>query len=116
MGIKNIEGQLAMWIEELTVYNMEIVHRPGKDYVNANGLSRIPDSLVQCNYSSYGSDVQDLQCGSYKYCVQANEQWDRFHGEVDDVVPLAVRHISHDESDIEPQEDVIGWISIRHII
>ena len=50
MAFKNIEGQLARWIEELAVYNMEIVHRPGKDHVNADGLSRIPDPLVQCNY------------------------------------------------------------------
>ena len=47
MGFKNIEGQLARWIEELAVYNMGIVHRPGKDHVNADGLSRIPDPLVQ---------------------------------------------------------------------
>ena len=37
MGFKNIEGQLARWIVELAVYNMEIVHRPGKDHVNADG-------------------------------------------------------------------------------
>ena len=99
MGFKNIEGQLARWIEELAVYNMEIVHRPGKDHVNADGLSRIPDPLLQCNYYSYGCDVQDLTCGGCKYCVRANEQWDRFHEEVDDIVPLAVRHISQDKSD-----------------
>ena len=109
MGFKNIEGQLARWIEELAVYNMEIVHRPGKDHVNADGLSRIPDPLVQCNYYSYGCDVQDLPCGGCKYCVRANEQWDRFHEEVDDIVPLVVRHISQDESDTEPHEDVT-WV------
>ena len=38
MGFKNIEGQLARWIEELAVYNMEIVHRPCNDHVNADGL------------------------------------------------------------------------------
>ena len=32
----------------------------------------------------------------------------RFHGDVDDIVPLAVRQISHDESDIDPHEDVTG--------
>ena len=37
MGFKNIEGQLAWRIEELAVYNIEIVHRPGKDHVNADG-------------------------------------------------------------------------------
>ena len=97
MGFKNIEGQLARWIEALAVYNMEIVPRPGKDHVNEEGLSRISDPLVQCNYYSYGCDVQELPCGGCKYCVWANEQWDRFHDEVDDIVPLAVRQISHDE-------------------
>ena len=38
-----------------------------------------------------------------------NKQWDRFHDEVDDIVPLAVRHISQDESDTEPHEDVT-WV------
>ena len=109
MGLKNIEGQLARWIEVLAVYNMEIVHRPGKDHVNADGLSRIPHPLVQCNYYYYGCDVLDLPCGGCKYCVRANEQWDRFHDEVDDIVPLAVRHISQDESDTEPNEDVT-WV------
>ena len=78
MGFKNIEGQLARWIEELAVYNMEIVHQPGKDHVNADGLSRIPDQIVQCNYYSYGCNVQDLPCGGCKYCVRANKQWDSF--------------------------------------
>ena len=45
-GFKNIEGQLARWIEELAVYSMETVHRPGKDHANADGLSIIPDPLV----------------------------------------------------------------------
>ena len=88
---------------------MEIVHRPSKDYVNADGRSRIPDPIVQCNYYSYICDSQDLPCGGCKYCVRANEQWDRFHGEVDDIVPLAVRQISHDESDNVPHEDVT-WV------
>ena len=57
MGFKKIECQLARWIEELTVYNMEIVHQHGKDHVNADGLSRIPDQLEQYNYYSYGCDV-----------------------------------------------------------
>ena len=109
MGFKNIEGKLAMWIEDLAVYIMEIVYRPGKDHVNADGLSRIPDPLVQCTYYSYGYDVQDLPCRGCNYCVRANEQWDRFHDEVDDIVPLAVRQVIDDESDIVPHENVT-WV------
>ena len=40
----------------------------------------------------------------------------RFHGEADDIVPLAVRQISHDESDIDPHEDVTWWKVIWHKI
>ena len=110
MGFRKIEGQLARWIEELSVYNMEIVHRPGKDHVNADGLSRIPDRLVQCNYYSYGCDVQDLPC------VRANEQWDMFHHEVDDIVPLAVRHIYKTKVILTHIKMPPGWKSIRHKI
>ena len=94
LWFKNIEGQLSRWIEGLAVYNMEIVHRPGQDHVNADGLSRIPDLQVQCNYYSYGCDVQDLPCGGCKDYVRANEQWGMFHNEVDDIVPMTVRQIS----------------------
>ena len=45
---------------------MKIAHRPGNDYVNADGLSRIPNPLVQCNYYSYGCDVQDLISGIFQ--------------------------------------------------
>ena len=46
-----------------------------------------------------------MPCGGCKYGVRANEQWDRFHDELDGIVPLAVRHISQDKSDTEPHED-----------
>ena len=101
MGFKNIEGQLARWIEELAVYNVEIVHRPGKDHVNADGLSRIPDLLVQCNYYSYGCDVQDLSCGGCLYCAQANKQWDRLH-----ITRVILSHMKM----------LPGWKNIRHKI
>ena len=87
MGFQNIEGQLARWIEELTVYNMEIVHRPSKDHGNADGMLRIPDPLVQCNYYSYDCDVQDLPCSGCKYCVRASEQWGMFHDDGYDIGP-----------------------------
>ena len=36
MNFKNIEGQLARWLEELAQYNMAIQHRPGKLHGNAD--------------------------------------------------------------------------------
>jgi hypothetical protein len=37
---KDAEGQLARWIEILSTYKYEIVHRAGKSHGNADGLSR----------------------------------------------------------------------------
>ena len=71
---------------------------------------------MQCNYYSYGCDIQDLPCGDCKYCVRVNEQCDRFHDEVDDIVPLVVRKISNDKCNIEPDEDVTWVKSLRHKI
>ena len=79
--------------------------------MNADGLSKIPDPLLQCTYYSYGCDVQGLPFGGCKYCVLANEQCDRCPDKVDDIIHLAVRQISHDESEIEPHEDVT-WVEM----
>ncbi|CAC5376681.1 unnamed protein product [Mytilus coruscus] len=49
MRFKHIEGQLARWLEELSSFDMEIVLRPGKKHLNADGLSRIPDNVPECD-------------------------------------------------------------------
>ena len=48
LNLKNIEGQLARWIEELALYSLVIQHRGGKHHANADGLSRISDILSAC--------------------------------------------------------------------
>ena len=50
-SFKNPEGQLARWMEELSQYNIEIVHRPGIASQNADALSRRPCPL-KCTYCS----------------------------------------------------------------
>ena len=39
MSFKNPEGQLARWLEELSQFDFQIVHRQGKKHGNADGLS-----------------------------------------------------------------------------
>ena len=41
-NFKEPQVQLARWLEELSQFNMEIQHRPGKKHTNADALSRIP--------------------------------------------------------------------------
>ncbi|XP_034549911.1 uncharacterized protein LOC117820296 [Notolabrus celidotus] len=40
--MKEPEGQLARWLEKLSEYDFEIIHRPGRLHVNADSLSRQP--------------------------------------------------------------------------
>ena len=41
--------ELARWLEELSQYNMTIVHRDGCKHVNADALSHIGDALMSCD-------------------------------------------------------------------
>jgi len=97
LNFKNIEGQLARWIEELAQYNMIIQHRSGKKHVNADGLSRIPDELEICKYNESGVELCDLPCGGCKFCLRARQQWETFEKDVDFVVPLTIRRITDEE-------------------
>jgi hypothetical protein len=42
MNFKEPEGQVARWIEYLSTFDFEIIHRPGKDHGAADALSRRP--------------------------------------------------------------------------
>ena len=49
LRFKHIEGQLARWLEELSQFDMIILHRPGKCHGNADGMSRPGDMFDYCN-------------------------------------------------------------------
>ena len=93
MRFKNVEGQLAHWLEVLSQFNMTILHRAGSKHCNADPLSRIPDDTNYCNCYQAGVNPKDLPCQGCKYCTRAQQQWSRFEEEVDDVIPLAVCQI-----------------------
>ena len=41
---KDTEGMLSRWLHSLQQFQFSIIHRPGKDHGNADGLSRAPSS------------------------------------------------------------------------
>ena len=49
LNFKNPEGQVARWLETLSVFDMKIEHRPGTQHRNADALSRIP--CKQCGFA-----------------------------------------------------------------
>ena len=42
LRFKNINGQLARWLEEISEYNLTILHRPGSKHLNADALVPYP--------------------------------------------------------------------------
>lgn len=99
---KNPEGQLARWIEELSQYDFQIEHRPGTKHGNADALSRAPG--LKCDCYQAGKDLSSLPCGGCPHCQKAHQQWSRFEEDVDDVIPLAIRRITEEESSSQESE------------
>ena len=54
---KDPEGQLARWLESLSIFQLKIVHRPGRVHANADGLSRKPCSQCERNECGQRSQV-----------------------------------------------------------
>ena len=109
MGFKNVQGQLARWLEFLAQFDMVLVHRKGREHVNADALSRIPDETGSCD--NYEADVlpENLPCHPCEYCKRAHRNWGRFNADVDDVKPLSVKALRIDVPLPAPLE-VTNWV------
>ena len=54
-NLKNIQGMLARWLAKLQQFHFEIIHRPGTQHGNADGLSRCP----QCDRGSCAPSLEN---------------------------------------------------------
>ena len=104
MRFRNLEGQLARWLEELSQYDFQLIHRPGRLHGNADGLSRQTSYVDLCDCYRAGCKLSELPCGGCSYCTRVQNQWSQFEEEVDDVLPLSVRHVAVD-ADLDDDED-----------
>jgi hypothetical protein len=59
MKYKDPEGQLARWLEMLSTFSLDIVHRAGKSHTNADALSRA--LCQQCDRLGYPKMDPDLE-------------------------------------------------------
>ena len=50
MNFKQPGGQLARWLETLSMYDFNIEHRQGRVHSNADGLSRRPCYSLDCKH------------------------------------------------------------------
>lgn len=58
LRFKHTGGQLARWMEELSQFDMTIIHRKGIYHINADCLSRIPDQIQYCDCYKAGIDYK----------------------------------------------------------
>ena len=71
MKFKNLDGQLARWLE-LSQYDMIIIYGKGKQHSNADALSRIPDD-GECDCYRAGVDLDTRTCGLSNYPFVCSE-------------------------------------------
>ncbi|PIK35202.1 Retrovirus-related Pol polyprotein from transposon [Apostichopus japonicus] len=64
-NFKNPEGQLARWLETLSIYHYEIQHRPGRLHGNADAMSRRPCTDCRfCTNSEAKEEVAKTETGN----------------------------------------------------
>jgi hypothetical protein len=107
MDVFSPQDQLARWLEELSQYNMEIRHRPGKKHCNADGLSRMPSS--GCPIVDLVVHPSDLPYGGCQTCIKVHQAWDTFAEEVDDLAPPGSWAYSPPEGETASTEPEIRW-------
>ena len=68
-NLKNIQGMLARWLAKLQQFHFDIIHRPGAQHGNADGLSRCP----QCDRGACApikiSDTSDPEQPYASSCI-----------------------------------------------
>jgi len=74
MSFKDLERQLAWWLERLQQYDFEVLYRKGRIHGNADGLSRWQCEIDGCGYCTRVEEKHDSRqekCsngpGSYEF-------------------------------------------------
>ena len=93
-NFKVLEGQLCRWLNVLSTYDYEMVHRPGRLHSNCDALSRRPCYDTNCSYcekieSRFISDNvgQVCQCNSVDSKANKTETLQNFKSVDIDTVP-----------------------------
>ena len=107
-SFKFLDGIIGRYLEELSHFDICLVHRAGKDHINADYLTRL-DETQECNEYRHHTSPKDLPCydaqndRACKHCSKLHGEWARFHADVENVVPLSVRSLTVNEEEIRPK-------------
>ena len=87
-NFKEPQGQLARWLEALSQFKFQIIHREGKKHLNADSLSRRWEEIDECSGYERGVKLSEPPCGGCKTCTRMYSDWLRFDEQVDNVHDL----------------------------
>ena len=111
-SFKELEGQVARWLERLAEYNYRVEHRPGRQHSNADSLSRLPCKqcgLAIVNESSCAMLTQDTSAGFI--LVWTQEEIKNFQREDDNLLQV-IRWVETDFPSSSPKitqlADLVG--------
>ena len=68
------EGQVARWLECLSEYDFEVIHRPGTKHTNADALSRMPCPQCQLSFPQVCTMQSDIWLPGWTLDELAEEQ------------------------------------------
>ena len=88
-NFRNIQGQLARWLEELSRYNLVIEYKPGRELAHADALSRLNSDTCPVQI-----DVSDLPCGGCSVCQRLHNKWKQWFQRVDYVEELSEKTVN----------------------
>ncbi|XP_011858923.1 PREDICTED: uncharacterized protein LOC105556439 [Vollenhovia emeryi] len=115
MSFRDLEGQLARWLERLQRFEFEIIYRKGCSHGNADGLSRRPCESLGCKYCAKielkGTQEPSEIVARITIPKKSMEDWRKDQTED----PSLLIFISGKETGERPicSENVIGDISFR---
>ncbi|XP_077260905.1 uncharacterized protein LOC143896767 [Temnothorax americanus] len=78
MSFRNLEGQLARWLERLQQYDFDVCYRSGKAHGNADGLSRRPCLETSCRYCTkieLNEGSKEETCGRRVFAEENSQEW-----------------------------------------
>ena len=68
-NLKNIQGMLSRWLAKLQQFHFEIIHRPGMQHGNADGLSHCPQCERGTCAPIINSDPSDPEQPYVSSCI-----------------------------------------------
>jgi hypothetical protein len=72
---KNVNGQLARWLEVLSSFDFEICHRPGNCHKNADALSRYDYELVDLNTCANDYPEEQVTSSVASFALAGKTEW-----------------------------------------